>query len=210
MKRTLVLLAVICFSTLAMANGNSSEEEFPKWLQGLGVAAGHYSGVGMSYKLIHNGTYGVQLTAGYYSDDEYRWAMPGIELQYHLSRHKNTSFYVSTGISYEYTREEYYYWCEWDGGDWICQPSLQTTEIWTAGAGFGIEAIVLDRISLTAETIFYYRDNDRASIMVQGAIHYYFNIDRKNKSEAKSQSQIYSFRGRNPSAINPTDADVFK
>ncbi len=194
MKRTLVLLVLICLSAIALASDNSSRidptnaREFPRYLQGLGVAAGHYSGVGMSYKLIYQAKYGVQLTAGYYSDEEYRWAMPGIELQYHLSRHKNTSFYISTGLSYEYTREEYYYWCEWDVDDWVCQSSLVTNEIWTAGAGFGIEAILLDRISLTAETIFYYRDTDRAAIMVQGAIHYYFNMDRKDKPEAKSQS----------------------
>lgn len=190
MRKLSLILFAICLFAISIPAEETEELQLPKYLQGLGVAAGHYSGVGMSYKMIYNGKLGVQLTAGYYADDEYRWAMPGIEFQYHLSRHKNTSFFVSTGLSYEYDRDIYWYWYEVDDpiDPWYYEETIQTTETWTAGAGFGMEAIFFDRISATVETIFYYRDNDLASIMVQGALHYYFNMDSAKSRERKAQA----------------------
>jgi len=191
--RTIVFL-IVTIALISTYATDFNESEFPKFMQGLGVAAGHYSGVGMSYKAIFNGRYGIQLTASYYSEEDYsdygdyRWAMPGIELQYHLTRHKNTSFYISTGLSYEYIRDEYYYWLEEPVDNWYYETRYEDEHIWTTGAGFGMEAILFDRISATAEAIMYYRDNGRASIMVQGSLHYYFNLDRsRNKDEGKDK-----------------------
>lgn len=186
MKRVLLTLITLTLMATGLIAENGSDMELPNFLQGLGVAAGHYSGVGMSYKFIYKGKYSAQITGGYYADEyEYRWAMPGIALRYHLSRHKNTSFFISTGLSWEYIRDQYYYWYECGDEDYCYGDSIRTTEIWTTGAGFGMEAIFFDRISVTVETILYYRDNERASIMVQGGLHYYFNMNggRDIKSE---------------------------
>jgi len=189
MKSKLLTFLIICIAASAVIATEIDENELPKWLQGLGVAGGHYSGVGMSYKLIYDGKYGVQLTAGYYADEDHeQWAMPGIEFQYHLSRYKNTSFYISTGLSYEYYRYETYYWYTESVDTWYYEPIYETTEIWTTGIGFGIEAIFFDRISITAESIMFYRDNGRASVMIQGSLHYYFNMGNETKSE-RQQSQ---------------------
>ncbi len=188
MRKVALVVLIIIIATASIHAENESTYEFPNFLQGLGMAAGHYAGVGMSYKAIYKEKFGAQLTIGYYAEEEgYRWALPGLELQYHLSRYKNTSFYLSTGLSYEYIRDQYYYWYECDGEDWCSAESLSTTEIWTTGVGFGMEAIFFDRISVTAETIMYYRDNDRASIMVQGGLHYYFNMNGGGDGEIKSE-----------------------
>jgi len=34
----------------------------------------------------------------------------------------------------------------------------------------------------------YYRDNGRASIMVQGGLHYYFNMNGQKDAEVKSET----------------------
>jgi len=188
MKKYVPIAFILYLLTGAIWANESTDHEFPEYLQGLGVAAGHYSGVGMSYKMIYKERYGIQFTASYYSDEyEDRWGMPGVEFQYHLSRYKNTSFYISTGLSYEYIRNEYYYWVEEESDNWIMEPHVEIDEIWTTGLGFGMEAIFFDRISVTAEAIMYYRDDETASIMVQGGLHYYFNMGKKDNS-AKAQT----------------------
>jgi len=182
MTKMKIILILICFCILTALGAGLNDPNQPKFLQGLGFAAGHYSGVGMSYKLVYNSKYAVQATFGYYSDPDWgdRWSMPGLEFQYHLSRHKFTSFYLSTGISYEYYRSEYYYWY---GEEWDYEPEYQIDKTWTTGIGFGFEALLFERISFTAESILYYRDNERASIMVQGGLHYYFNMPDEEEPE---------------------------
>jgi|GEM_PF-2953789 len=183
MKRFSVfsVLVLICFA--GIANAGLNDENLPQFLQGFGFAAGHYSGVGMSYKLVYEGKYAAQVAVGFYSDPEWndRWAMPGLELQYFLSREERTAFYISTGISYEYYRSEWtpYRWEEDSSGDWYYieeDPIVDIEKIWTTGFGFGFELLFFDRISYTMESILYYRSNNRGSIMLQGALHYYFNM----------------------------------
>jgi len=194
MSKLSIILASSCIFLLAVTASGAglNDPDQPKFLQGLGFAAGHYSGVGMSYKLVYNSKYAVQATFGYYSDVDYgdRWAMPGVEFQYHISRNENTSFYLSTGISYEYYRSEYYYWYEFDVDDWDYETKYDIDKIWTTGLGFGFEALVFERISVTVESILYYRDNERASIMVQGGIHYYFNMSSGEEPEPEWPSSI--------------------
>lgn len=174
------LILVLLLATSILPSGLNDPNQ-PKFLQGLGFAAGHYTGVGMSYKLVYNSKYAAQITFGYYSDnsDDWgdRWAMPGFELQYHLSRSKWTSFYISTGISYEYYRSEYWHYVyEEDIDEYSYEEQYDIDKIWTTGIGFGFELLAFDRISFTIESILYYRDNEQASIMVQGGLHYYFNM----------------------------------
>ena len=176
--RKLFAIILALLVALPLAAADLSEENVPDFLQGLGFAAGHYSGVGMSYKLIYKGKLGAQITGGYYSDgDGDRWGMPGLELQYYLARNRKTSFYISTGVSFEYNRNEYYYWYPEGEDDGYEEQNVEIDEIWTTGIGMGMEALLLEGISVCVEPIMYYRDNGRASVMVQGAIHYYFNLD---------------------------------
>ncbi len=178
MKQSIIIVCILA----AVSFAGLDSPENPRVLQGLGLAAGYYSGVGMSYKLVLDSRYAAQLTVGYYSDNDWgdRWAMPGIELQYHLSRNKYTSFYLSTGLSYEYYRSEYVYWDYIDDTTWNYNTTHETDETWTTGFGFGFEILVFDRISATIESIIYYRDTGQASIMVQGGLHYYFNMPNRD------------------------------
>ena len=157
---------------------DSTKEEKPRILHGFGFAAGPYAGIGLSYKAIIHDRIGIQATAGYYSDsDKERWFRPGIELQYYLSHHKWLGFYLSAGVGHEYDRNlEYYYYWDTLGYYEGEESEFKITRNTTGGFGFGWEAVLLNRVSVTAEAVYFFRDDESSSIMIQGGLHYYVNL----------------------------------
>ena len=176
---SLVVLALLLTSLFAEEVENSAVEkpaiEKPAIIHGFGFAAGPYAGIGLSYKAIIKDKLGVQATVGYYSDSEKeRWFRPGLELQYYLSHHKWLGFYLSAGVGHEYDRQlnyDYYYY-PMDTEE----RTFKITKNTTAGLGFGWEAVLLSRLSVTAEAVYFFRDDESSSIMIQGGLHYYVNL----------------------------------
>lgn len=175
------ILVLIALASLFIIPGLAEEKEVekPSVVHGFGFAAGPYAGIGLSYKAIILEKLGVQTTVGYYSDaDKERWFRPGIEFQYFLSRHKWLCFYLTAGVGHEYDRYADYYFTLVDSTNWTYDVEIKyrTVKNTTAGFGFGWEAIVLQRLSGTAEAVYFFRDDGSSSILIQGGLHYYVNI----------------------------------
>ncbi len=159
----------------------SDSASLPPVAHGLGFAAGPISGVGLSYKVLFHKTIALQVAGGYYSDgDDFRWALPGAELQWILSREGKLSFYTCAAVSYDYERDtDYNYLYDPIDGSWSDVEEVEVTERTCVGAGIGLELLLLNRLSLTTEGVYYYRTDETAGFLLQIGLHYYVNTTKR-------------------------------
>jgi len=159
----------------------SDSAPLPPVAHGLGFAAGPISGVGLSYKVLFHKTIALQVAGGYYSDgDDFRWALPGAEIQWILSREGKLAFYTCAAVSYDYERDvDYDYLYNPLDGNWSDVEDVEVTERTCAGAGIGLELLLLNRLSLTTEGVYYYRTDETAGFLLQVGLHYYVNTTRR-------------------------------
>ncbi|MDD4031975.1 MAG: hypothetical protein PHG29_06510 [Prolixibacteraceae bacterium] len=135
-KISLLLISLLVFQGSLLAQSRGNQTIRAKYAHSLGVAAGETTGYGISYRYWPE-KFGVQGTFSPYSDEWGSNYSVGVSLLYKIVQTEKVNFFLYQGNHYLYTREKY------DNNDYEI-----VNNHFNNGIGFGVEFIILKRVSL--------------------------------------------------------------
>jgi len=168
-----LITALVGISILSAGAAGAQEETDPtRYEQGVGFAAGFYSGAGLSYIFHFDGPWSVQTAGGIWKTGSSFDYDIGVLIRRTLQETRNTRLYACTGLALFEERDTY---------DEFIPESGRTREVtsvntnWNTGLGLGIQFFLSNRIGVSLDGGFaFFLNDDKILFLPQGAIQYHF------------------------------------
>lgn len=170
MKKTIILLAAVLISSILFAQKDTIPQK--KFKHALGVAGGGTIGLGLSYQLKID-KFKSQVAFVPYGDKSNMNINLGLSFYYNIVEAEKTNLFLYQGTHYVYDKNQMYYYEE----PYDAEPEYgsYTESYINTGVGFGIEFIILKRVSLSVMAGYAtYNNFSRIGLTGGGSLFYNF------------------------------------
>lgn len=170
MKTNILILVTFLFFLSAPIFGQTKSDAVNnnsiKYKYALGAGVGYTTGYGASFRFTPN-KFGVQANFSPIYDQNNTQFSIGLTFLYTLIESEKTSFYLYQGNHFNYHHHPVYNYYNYDND--------RVTQKFNNGVGFGIEFIILKRVSLNIMGGYAFYDNfERLSLTGEAGLYYRF------------------------------------
>lgn len=173
--KNICLLFCMLFALKTVHPQNANEDTSKTiFKHAIGAGAGFITGYGLSYRYMPS-KFGVQLNFAPYHDNETDRYSLGITFLYTIIKNNISSLFFYEGNHYYYNSVTVYNYDPFIPNNPNPTKRRETTNYFNNGVGFGIELIIVKRISLNLMTGYaFYNNFTQVNITGETALYYKF------------------------------------